>query len=1354
MMITRLARNGAPPAFRARNRASAWLSIFNLVLFLNIPATVALAQPSQAAAGQGVRVIAREKLYSRENLIAWCIVPFDSKKRTPEERAAMLQRLGFKHFAYDWRAEHIPTFDAEIEALERHGISLDAFWVAPGELNRESRLILDVLKRHGKKVQLWVLLDLGPDNVTGALQEQRVETAAAKIRPLAEEAARIGCSLALYNHGGWFGEPENQIAIIERLKKQGIANLGLVYNLHHGHDHLDRFPDLLARMKPYLLALNVNGMDRDGDRQGRKILPLGQGALDLDLLRVIRDSGYRGPIGILGHTMDDAEARLRDNLDGLDWLVPQLEGKAPGPRPTPRTPVPPRPAAKPTALAPPSGSAKPYDPALVAKVLQSARTEGNADRGADVLASPRFACLSCHRVADQGGTIGPDLSNVATCLKPEEIVESILWPRLKVKDGFAAVSVATADGKIRMGYEQARTAADLVLRDPATAETIRIAQADIEAIRPEGSLMPEGLTESMSDTERRDLVRFLLDLGRPGNAAAGHFARHSATPAQFPYKRDPLQPALWPNWQKRVNRDRIYDFYAKEAEYFMHQPSVPMLLPPFPGLDGGTLGHWGNQDEKTWADDRWNRTDLGTVLCGVFRGAGVTVPKGVCVRLGERGELAACFNPETLCYEAVWGGGFVKFSATRHGVMDGLIMDGTARPRPDGRKPGEPFTYHGFYRHGKRVVFAYRIGGRELLDEPWSQDGRFTRTVAASTAQSLAPLTKGGPAQWPEVITTKGSLGKETSWPYVVDTIEPPFRNPWNALLFFGDHDFLPDGSAMICTMQGDVWHVDGLDGSLGRVRWRRFASGLHQALGLVVADGHVYVLGRDQITRLHDLNQDGEADFYECFSNAQETSPGGHDFVSGLQRDASGRFYTASSKQGLLRFAADGRSIEVLATGFRNPDGLGLAPDGTVTVPNSEGEWVPASMICEVRPGGHYGYPGPRNGRPPDLPLVYLPRGLDNSSAAQVTVPDNRFGPLQGQLLHFSYGTGAHFLVLREKVAGQPQGAVVPLPGDFLSGSHRGRFNPRDGQLYVSGQAGWGTYTSADGSFQRVRYTGGPVQLPTAFHAHENGVLLTFSQPLDPALAGRPDRHFAQAWNYHYSAGYGSPELSPRHPGQPGHDPLAIRSAHVLTDGRTLFLEIPDLQPVNQLHLHLRKGDGAPIDVFATIHRLAAPFTGFSGYRPAARTIAAHPILADMAALNHKPLPNPWRNHIAGARAIMIEAGKNLTYSPRSFTVRAGEPIKLTFVNPDAVPHNWALLRPGSLFRVGSLLNKIIAEPDAAIRHYIPRTDDVLAYTDIVGAQDQFIIFFRAPQERGRYPYLCTFPGHWMVMNGEMVVN
>ncbi len=131
---------------------------------------------------------------------------------------------------------------------------------------------------------------------------------------------------------------------------------------------------------------------------------------------------------------------------------------------------------------------------------------------------------------------------------------------------------------------------------------------------------------------------------------------------------------------------------------------MPHLLPEFPGLDGGKQGHWGNQKETTWADDRWNQTDLGSLLCGVFRSQAVTVPKAVCIRLGDQGELAACFNPETLCYEALWRGGFVRFSPVRHGFLDGLLMDGTALPRPVGRKPEQPFFYHGYYRNGKRGI--------------------------------------------------------------------------------------------------------------------------------------------------------------------------------------------------------------------------------------------------------------------------------------------------------------------------------------------------------------------------------------------------------------------------------------------------------------------------------------------------------------------------------------------------------------------------------------------------------------------------------------------------------------------------
>ncbi len=111
-----------------------------------------------------------------------------------------------------------------------------------------------------------------------------------------------------------------------------MPNVGIVYNLHHGHEHLRRFPELLAQMKPHLLALCLNGMDPDGEKNGRQILPIGAGKLDLQLLRIIRDSDWRGPIGILNHTDLDAEARLRDNLEGLDWLAAQLDGKPAGPR--------------------------------------------------------------------------------------------------------------------------------------------------------------------------------------------------------------------------------------------------------------------------------------------------------------------------------------------------------------------------------------------------------------------------------------------------------------------------------------------------------------------------------------------------------------------------------------------------------------------------------------------------------------------------------------------------------------------------------------------------------------------------------------------------------------------------------------------------------------------------------------------------------------------------------------------------------------------------------------------------------------------------------------------------------------
>jgi azurin len=136
------------------------------------------------------------------------------------------------------------------------------------------------------------------------------------------------------------------------------------------------------------------------------------------------------------------------------------------------------------------------------------------------------------------------------------------------------------------------------------------------------------------------------------------------------------------------------------------------------------------------------------------------------------------------------------------------------------------------------------------------------------------------------------------------------------------------------------------------------------------------------------------------------------------------------------------------------------------------------------------------------------------------------------------------------------------------------------------------------------------------------------------------------------------------------------------------------------------------------------------------------------------KSAPNPWRMVIPKAQKIGIEADKNLTFSVRSISVKAGQAVRLTFTNPDTVPHNWVLIKPGTLEKVGDLANRIIAEPDAAVRHYVPNTPEVLVYTDVVPAGGNTTIYFQAPKEKGRYPYLCTFPGHWMVMNGVLVVE
>ncbi len=262
--------------------------------------------------------------FARSNLVAWCIVPFDGKKRGPAERAEMLVRLGLKRCAYDWRQNHVAEFEDEILQYQKHGIEYFAFWGSHPKA-------FELFRKYELHPQIWQTLG-SPNAPT---QEARVAAAAKGMLGMVEETRKLGSKLGLYNHGGWGGEPTNLVAVCQYLRKHHNAtHVGIVYNFHHAHEHIADFAESFALMKPYLLCLNLNGMNAGAKP---KILQLGQGDFDLRMLKVVKESGYSGPIGIIGHTQDDVEERLRDNLDGLDWLLPQLDEKPAGPKPKPRT---------------------------------------------------------------------------------------------------------------------------------------------------------------------------------------------------------------------------------------------------------------------------------------------------------------------------------------------------------------------------------------------------------------------------------------------------------------------------------------------------------------------------------------------------------------------------------------------------------------------------------------------------------------------------------------------------------------------------------------------------------------------------------------------------------------------------------------------------------------------------------------------------------------------------------------------------------------------------------------------------------------------------------------------------------
>ena len=467
--------------------------------------------------------------------------------------------------------------------------------------------------------------------------------------------------------------------------------------------------------------------------------------------------------------------------------------------------------------------------------------------------------------------------------------------------------------------------------------------------------------------------------------------------------------------------------------------------------------------------------------------------------------------------------------------------------------------------------------------------------------EDLTKYCKGGPANWPQTVTTHGTLGTGDG-PYVVDTITAPEDNPYKSWLRFSGFDFFSDGRAAICTWSGDVWVVSGIDGDLKNLVWKRYATGLFQTLGLRIVKDQVYVLGRDQITRLHDLNNDGEADWYENFNNDCAVAQSFHEFALDLQSDSKGNFYYAkggavnpggrgfqrvtADNGTIIQISPDGKKKTTYATGLRAPNGMSCGPHDELTVSDNQGTWVPACRINFVYKGSFEGVPDNAHMDPKPTqfgdPICWFPYpDVDNSSGGGVWDTTDKWGPFKDKLLTLSYGTCSLFELMYEKVDGMDQGGVVRFPLDFITGICRARVNPVDGQIYVAGLKGWQTSAAKDCGFQRVRYTGKTVNMPNELHVKENGIEIGFTTPIDPKSAGDPDSYDVEQWNYVWAEDYGSPEVHVGDPKQKGRETVNVKQAIVSADKKHVLLVMTDIQPVMQMKIKMKidAADGSPVE-------------------------------------------------------------------------------------------------------------------------------------------------------------------------------
>lgn len=623
---------------------------------------------------------------------------------------------------------------------------------------------------------------------------------------------------------------------------------------------------------------------------------------------------------------------------------------------------------------------------------------------------------------------------------------------------------------------------------------------------------------------------------------------------------------------------------------------------------------------------------------------------------------------------------------------------------------------------------------------------------------------------------------------------------PQDVKLEVGGIAVMPDGRIAAATRRGEIWIIENAYGN-GQPHFTRFASGLHETLGLAYKEGAFYCTQRGELTKIEDKNGDGKADSFTPIT-LFDLSGNYHEYAYGPVFDKNGDMMVTLNVawvgygdglgkwHGWLLKIKENGSFEPVATGLRSPAGFTVNSNNDVFYAENQGDWVGSGRVTHLEKGDFAGNAGGLNwtkepesplkltkedlkvvddGRPMHeaaktikelkLPAVWFPHTLMGISTSDILEDETEgaFGPFAGQYYVADQGHSKIMRMSLEKVNGEYQGACYPFYEGFASGLLRLRWG-LDGSLFAGMTSrGWASTGKAEYALQRLVWNGKtPFEMKNV-SALPDGLEIEFTLPADPVQLKNAINYEVNSFTYKYQHQYGSPIINNQVRKIVGVVPSA--------DGKKVKLVLDSLIEGNIHEVRIKNilstaQQSLLHDVaYYTMNNIPSgnktelkeeqKVKTHMGMKHDMKSMPVNKAATKPTAKRKLTMPAEWGQP---DNTLKLGTKPGLKYDVNRFEVKAGAKIRLIFNNNDDMTHNVVIVEPGTADEVGNLALQLGLK--GSEMNYVPNSTKVLFHTKLMQPGEVESIYFVAPSKPGEYSFVCTYPGHASVMRGILKVT